>query len=355
VQVEAVVTEQPPAVCPAAVEQVAVAKAKQHMSLPKTKRRARPSVVWLAFARAGAPPAEMQSRRGRKEGNRPMYVSGNNAWRHQPNDGSHAPTPPTTVTHYSNRQRHRAPHPTHAPSCHPTRMQAARRDRAAGNMAPFILFAFLALYAGRAIAKPWSPVPPCAAPLGVAVPAVPESMCSHPVAQVGDVTIRDYGLPAAATLVEVHIDGSVFYQVLADGIQMLLQYFSGDNAGSKNVLDARTTPIVVRNVGDYNLTWIVSMMISTAAFPDPSAIPLPNLPVELEQVGRRSLAVLQFNTTSLPVEADFEAACGQLFASPLPKGYTFNRSSSYSPSYVLYSGETTSLFTNECWAEVVRR
>jgi len=153
----------------------------------------------------------------------------------------------------------------------------------------------------------------------------------------------------------VHVDGSVFYEILTLGIQMLVEYFKGDNAGSKNVLGARTTPITVRNVGDYNLTWIVGMMISTATFPDTSNIPLPHLPVELEQIGQRSLAVLQFNTTSLPVDADFKAACGQLFASPLPKGYIFNMSSSWSPTYVLYSGEVSTFFTNECWAEVHKR
>ena len=205
------------------------------------------------------------------------------------------------------------------------------------------------------VSKPWSPIPPCLPPLGVADPAVPESMCSKPlVPQIGDVIVREYGLPANATLVQIHVDGSVFYQVLVDGIQSLLSYFSGDNSQSRNVLDARTTPITVRNVRDLNLTWIVSMMISTAAFPDISDIPLPNLPVELEQVGLRSLAVVQFNTTSPPVDTDFKAACAQLFASPLPKGYSFNMSSSWSPTYVLYSGEVSTYFTNECWAEVQR-
>ena len=133
-----------------------------------------------------------------------------------------------------------------------------------------------------------------------------------------------------------------------------MSYFEGDNSKSRNLVDARTTPITVRNVGDFNLTWVVGMMISTAAFPDPSDIPLPNLPVELEQVGQRNLAVVQFNTTSLPVDADFDAACAQLFAAPLPKGYSFNMSSSWSPTYVLYSGEVSTYFTNECWAEVLR-
>ena len=201
-------------------------------------------------------------------------------------------------------------------------------------------------------AKPWNPVPPCAAPIGVDDPAVPESMCSQSVAQLGNVTVREIGLPLSATLVQIHIDGPVFYQILADGIKGVLQYYAGDNSGNRNILGARTTPITVRNVRDLNFTWIVGLMISTATFPDVSDIPLPNLPIELEQIGQRSVAVIQFNTTSLPVDSDFNAACGQLFASKLPKGYHFNMSSSWSPTFVLYSGEVSSFFTNECWAEV---
>jgi hypothetical protein len=177
-------------------------------------------------------------------------------------------------------------------------------------------------------------------------------MCSNQVAQLGNVTLRDIGLPASATLVQVHVDGSVYYEVLSAGVQMLLAYFGGSNGASRNVLSARTTPITMRNVGDYNLTYIVGMMISTAAFPNPADIPAASLPVELEQVGLRRLAVVQFNTSSPPVEADFKAACGQLLASPLPKGYHFNMSSSWSPTYVLYGGLVAQYFNNECWAEV---
>lgn len=203
--------------------------------------------------------------------------------------------------------------------------------------------------------KPWTPVPPCAPPLGVAIPAVPESMCSHPVAAAGNITVREYGLPVSATLVRSKIDGPEFYEVLATGVQQLIRYFNGDNVGNKNLLNSRTTPITVRNEGDFNLTWAVGMMISTADFPDSADIPLPNLPLALEPIGLRSMAILQFNTTSLPVDSDFISACGQLFASQLPKGYIFNMSSSWSPTYVLYSGEVSTFFTNECWAEVTRR
>jgi hypothetical protein len=223
-------------------------------------------------------------------------------------------------------------------------------------MALSYIFALIALcsHISGADAKPWKPVPPCAPPLGVDEPAVPESMCSHTLAEVGNVSVREYGLPASATLVQVHIDTPVFYDALTYGIQNLIGYFQGDNVGSKNVLDARTTPITVRNKGDFNLTWVVGMMISTAAFPNTADIPVPYLPTELEPVGLRSMAVLQFNTTSLPVDADFNAACGQLIASPLPKGFHINASSEWSPTYVLYSGEVSTYFTNECWYEVYR-
>ena len=233
-------------------------------------------------------------------------------------------------------------------------------------MAFFVLFFLLGLCYGQVeshstsragadgVLDAWRPVPPCAPPLGVDVPAVPECMCSNPVAQVSDVIVRDYGLPAAATLAIIHVDGPVFYQCLIIGVQSLIEYFDGDNVERKNILGARTTPITVRNVQDLNFTWIVGMMVSTATFPDASVIPQPNLPVQLENIGRRSLAVVQFNTTVPPVDADFTAACGKLLSSPLPKLYHFNLSSSWSPTYVLYSAEASNYFTNECWAEVYK-
>jgi len=215
-------------------------------------------------------------------------------------------------------------------------------------------FLFLALFAhftaAFAESKPWAPVPPCEAPIGVLQPAVPESMCSHVLGvQVGDIVIREYGLPVNSTLVSAHVDGSDFTQVLNIGVQQLLQYFS-DNT----ILDARTTPITVRDLRDNNLTYIVSMMASTAKFPDNTTIPQPNLPVMLESIGLRSIAALQFNTTDQPVTLDFEKACGRLLSSSLPKGFKFNLASSWSPTYVFYSSVFADFFTNECWAEVLK-
>jgi hypothetical protein len=218
-------------------------------------------------------------------------------------------------------------------------------------MLSHLLLAALAACAA-ASAKPWRPQPPCAAPLGVDSPAVAESMCSRVLASAGDIVVREYGLPASATLASVEVISTVFYDALATGVEQLLQYFGGQNAAGRSFLGARTTPVTVRNLNDRNITYVVSMMVSTAAFPDSAAIPQPSLPVRLESVGLRSIAALQFNTTSPPVEADFDAACGRLLSGSLPRGYALDAASPWSPTYVLYSGQDAMFFTSECWAEV---
>jgi hypothetical protein len=212
----------------------------------------------------------------------------------------------------------------------------------------------LLLLSPFASAKPWKPSPPCAAPLGVDEPAVAESMCSLAVASAGDIVVREIGLPASATLSSTSVIGSGTYGDIATGVELLLQYFGGQNSANKDILSARTTPITARNLGDQNFSWFVSMMVSTAEYPDNSTIPQPSLPVRLENVGSRSIAALQFNTTVPPVAEDFAAACGSLLSSRLPKGYAFNEASSWTPTYVFFSSQFASFFTSECWAEVTK-
>jgi len=174
-------------------------------------------------------------------------------------------------------------------------------------------------------------------------------MCSHVLAQAGDVVVREYGLPASAALAVVHVDSTVFYDALSVGVETLVQYFQ-DN----NILDARTTPITVRDLSDNNITYAVSMMVSTAAYPSNKTIPAPQLPVMLENIGLRSIAAVQFNTTQPPVEADFIACLARLHGSPLPKGFSFKTASTWSPTYVLYNGIAATFFTSECWEEVAK-
>lgn len=110
----------------------------------------------------------------------------------------------------------------------------------------------------------------------------------------------------------------------------------------------------MRDLFDNNITYAVSMMVSTADFPDSAAIPGVQLPLRLEPVGLRSIAVAQFNTTSPAVEADFISAWDALRFGQLPKGYALNLTSDWSPTYVLYGGQDALFFTNEVWAEVVK-
>ena len=212
------------------------------------------------------------------------------------------------------------------------------------------LVAAVAAASAPAFSKPWSPVPPCAAPVGVDSPAVPESMCSNEVARRGAIVVREYGLPTAATLAQVRVDDQVFAQARSFGTQLLLEYFVKENHTIE-----RTVPLSVRILGDRkNATWLVGLMVSTAQYPDSGDIPAPSQPVELEPVGLRTLAAVQFNTASLPAVEDYDNACGRLFEGPLPKGYAVNMTSSWTPTFVIYSGSASTSYTSECWAEVVK-
>jgi hypothetical protein len=208
--------------------------------------------------------------------------------------------------------------------------------------------------AAAAAAAPWRPVPPCAPPLGVAEPAVPEAMCSRQVAAAGAIVVREIGAPVAETLVTLDCDSTVWYDALATGVEMVLGYFAGNNDAGASLLKSRTAPITMRDLGDNNITYAVSMMASTADFPNAEKLPGAQLPLRLEPVGARSVAAVQFNTTSPPVEADFLAAWDALRFGKLPKGYSLNLSSGWSPTYVLYGAENALFFTSEVWAEVVK-
>ena len=166
--------------------------------------------------------------------------------------------------------------------------------------------------------------------------------------------LREIGLPAGATLATTEVISPDFYDALGFGVQALVAFFGGVNAASRDILAARTTPVTVRDLGDTNVTWRVGMMVSTAAFPDAAAIPAPVLPVQLETIGLRTIAAVQFNTTSLPLIADFVACADRLRAGPLPKGYLLDEASAWTPTYVLYSAEVATYYTNECWVEVTK-
>lgn len=207
-----------------------------------------------------------------------------------------------------------------------------------------------------ALTKPWHPTPPCAAPAGISSPAVSESMCSNVVTSKGDVTVREMGLPVNETLVSGSFSAPQWDVVVGYGVSSVLDFFLGDNVQKKVFLSARTSPVTFRQRSFPNGTvyeWTSAMMVSTAAFPDPSDIPVPIDPIKLEPVGSRIVAVRQFKTSKFPSELDFTTACGGISAKTLPSGYSIDLSSRWSPTWAIYSGEEAPLYECECWVEVV--
>ena len=158
--------------------------------------------------------------------------------------------------------------------------------------------------------------------------------------------MRSYGVPSTEVLVTDLTPGNFEYgEVLNVSISNILLYLS--EVSPRGTL-ARTVPITVRPPGD---AWYVSMMVSTVAFPDPSKLPTPaNFEMSLEPVAERLFATLAFNTTSLPSEADFKAACAEL-TRDVPKAFSVV-AGKWTPAYAIYSGRDAKLFTNECWLEV---
>ncbi len=178
-------------------------------------------------------------------------------------------------------------------------------------------------------------------------------MCSAEVAppNAAGVSLRTYGSPASERLVTDMTPSNFPYgEVLNISVSNILLYLQVANSEKKDFLSARTAPITVRPPGKDG--WLVSMMVSTVTFPFPRLVPTPNnFEMHLEPIGPRTFATLGFNTTSLPSEAKFKAACADL-ARGLPKGYTVVEDG-WSPTYVLYSPRDAKIWTNECWLQVV--
>ena len=208
-----------------------------------------------------------------------------------------------------------------------------------------------ALLSSAAGAAAPAPHPPCAAPAGI-VPAVPESMCSTVVADSRDgVVIRSYGVPVSERLVTDTTPPNFLYdQVLDISVSNIFVYLGGANSASRYMLSNRTVPITIRPPGD---EWRVSMMVSSVAYPDAARVPTPNnFEMLIEAVGERLFAALAFNTTALPTEAEFQAACARL-RKGVPKRFSVVEDG-WSPTYVLYSPQAATLWTNECWIQVNR-
>lgn len=201
-----------------------------------------------------------------------------------------------------------------------------------------------------ALASAAAPQPPCAAPKGI-IPAVPECMCSTDLAHHKGIAIRQYGVPTTEVLVsDLTPPNFDFGEVLNISAANIFLYLQIANSKGEDILASRTAPITVRPPQSGN-PWFVSMMVSTAHFPDPAKVPTPkNFEMSLSPVGQRVFAALAFNTSALPSEAQFKAKCAEL-AQGLPKGYSIVNDG-WSPAYVLYSPQKAELWTNECWQQV---
>lgn len=191
----------------------------------------------------------------------------------------------------------------------------------------------------------------CPVPPGIANPAMSEAPCYtdvFPKNSTTGIAIRQYGLPKNEVFIVYQVPRANGGSAIG-GITAILDYFSGANSEKRDISFARTTPAVTTHyfaaVG-YDVV-VVYMMVSTASFPDPSAIPMPTKGLQVTRVRNVTAAVIQFNTSGVPSEADFAAACSNV--SSLPSGYAF--SSTY-PSYVVYNGENATQFTSECWRNV---
>jgi hypothetical protein len=164
------------------------------------------------------------------------------------------------------------------------------------------------------------------------------------------------GLPASETLVSGSFSASQWDEVVGYGVSSVLDFFLGDNAPKRLLAGARTTPITLRQRSFPNGTvfeWTSAMMVSTAAFPDAAAIPAPIIPLHLEAVGPRLVAVKQFSVSGFPTQQDFADACAGVAPATLPVGYAINAESHWSPTFAIYSRQNAAVYECECWVEVI--
>jgi hypothetical protein len=211
-------------------------------------------------------------------------------------------------------------------------------------------------FAAASLASAAPPAPtPCAAPAGI-IPALPESLCFEELAPTNPsgVSVRSYGNGPNATFA-VATARSSYSQGIQQAIAGLINYFSGANDEQRNIISARTTPIAITIGG--GSTWTAHMEVSPTQFPDAFLIPRPNPGVVLEKVDDDLglIAVFQFNTTGFPYLENFEEACGVIQNSTIPGGYVVNTTNAWSPTYVFYNGQASTLFTSECWMAVYKQ
>lgn len=229
---------------------------------------------------------------------------------------------------------------------------------------PPLPFAALAALSALARARA-DPAPPCAPNPPVPDAAVAESWCSTVLAQnaTSGVTVASFGAPAAETLVTVSGVQDLFFgfALFDSTLPAIFEYFAGRNSQNASfIAKGRTTPISVRPPRAVGQPWNVSMMVSTALFPDASKLPAPTVPsVRLEPVGAHTFATLQFRVNSSeyvvfdspPFPIFLE--CDERLAAGLPAGWKVIAESEWTPAWLLYNNQSfRGVWTAECLAEV---
>jgi hypothetical protein len=200
----------------------------------------------------------------------------------------------------------------------------------------------------------------CTAPPNV-VPVVPESLCYEEVVPTNPsgITIRNYqGDFPNSTLARGGGNGG-YPNGLQSAIAEVINYLSGANDDSENILFARTVPFLIvppGSGGGGSPYWSASLEISPTQFPDNFLIPRPNTNtgVSLSKVSDNLglFAVFQFNTTGFPFIENIQEACGVIQNSTLPTGYAINATNFWSPTYAFYNGQGAANYTSECWMAV---
>jgi len=195
--------------------------------------------------------------------------------------------------------------------------------------------------------------------------AVEESWCTTEIAvdRVSYVTVASYGAPAAETLVTVSGVQDLFFgfALFDSTLPAIFEYFAGRNSQNASfIAKGRTTPISVRAPRAVGQPWNVSMMVSTALFPDASKLPAPAVgAVRLEPVGAHTFATLQFRVNASDYIVfdsppfPFFLECDARLAAGLPTGWKLVAESEWTPAWLLYNNQSfRGVWTAECLAEV---
>ena len=191
-----------------------------------------------------------------------------------------------------------------------------------------------------------------------------ETPCSSVEASGAGVEVRNLGAFAGNTsVIENEGNAPTFDAAVAAGAAGVFGYFAGNNSLSKDLLSARSVPLLVHPIEQG--AWSVEMALAPSKFPSPQppeGVPAPTqyptVATDLE-LETGLIAAFHVRLAAPAREADFEACVAELRAS-LPKvaggAYRVLESGAYfTPTYAyFYAEDEKKTFDVECWVEVER-